>query len=129
MKGAKMKRAIILLALLIAATANSAGSAQTNDRLTAGSLYTLCLNVGGKQGDDADVLCSTYLRGITDAAFIMQSLARRGTRTCLPEESAIELAEARRAFVQWVDAHPETLKNSAGLVATMSLVYSHRCGG
>jgi hypothetical protein len=108
--------------------------AQSSDTFTASALYAACTHSvkdanTPKDKEYLEQLCTTYLRGLTDGLFVMQSLAGKGTRTCLPLNEAIGVQEARMVFESWLRSHPNAVSNSAGLVAAMSLVYSHNCGG
>ena len=54
-----------------------------------------------KTKEDIELLeqiCTGYLRGLTDALFVMQSLADVGQKTCMPKDQAIGVAEAREVF-------------------------------
>jgi hypothetical protein len=127
---ARRKAWIILTAILVASPYSV--QAQSNDKFTASSLYALCSHSvkDANTPQDHEFLektCTTYLLGLTDALFVMQSLASQGTRTCLPTEEAIGIQEARTTFEAYLREHPATATNSAGLVAAMSLVYAHKC--
>ena len=105
---------------------------QSNDTFTAASLYAACTHSvknanTPKDHEFLEQICTTYLRGLTDALFVMQSLASRGTRTCVPTNEAIGIQEARMTFEAYLQSHPSAASNSAGLVAAMSLVYAHAC--
>ena len=78
------------------------------------------------KGHDQQI-CAGYLRGLTDAMYVMQVLAEKGQKTFLPEDRAIGFSEAREVFENYVRSHPQSIANSAGLVAAMSLVVAHRC--
>jgi hypothetical protein len=106
----------------------------SNDTFTASSLYAACTHTvrdanTPKDHEFLEQVCTTYFRGLTDGLFVMQSLASNGTRTCMPSNNAISIQEARVIFEGWLQSHPNVASNSAGLVAAMSLVYAHKCGG
>ncbi len=44
-------------------------------------------------------------------------------------KEAIGVQEARVIFQNWLKSHPSDATDSAGLVATMSVVDAHKCGG
>jgi Ssp1 endopeptidase immunity protein Rap1a len=123
---------VILPVLLDSASLGAAAQSVSNDTFTAGSLYSACThnvsNVKTKEDiESLELICNVYLRGLRDALFVMQSLANRGQRTCLPWEEAIDLTEARRVFQAYLQAHPQSIADSAGLVAAMSLVAAYKC--
>jgi hypothetical protein len=104
----------------------------SNDSFVAASLYSGCTHSvkDARTKADQDFLeqtCTTYLRGLTDALFVMQSLQSRGTKTCLPTDAAITIVEARSVFQAYLANHPKDVGNSAGLIAAMSLVAAHKC--
>jgi Ssp1 endopeptidase immunity protein Rap1a len=104
----------------------------TGDTFRASTLYAACTHsVKGTQQDNEFVeqSCVAYLRGLTDGLFIMQSLANQGTRTCMPTDEAIGVPEARAVFEAWLQGHPSSAANSAGLVAAFAIVNAHKCGG
>lgn len=126
-----MKRLILSVLLAVFSVAAMAQST-SNDTFTAASLYSACThNVSvAKTKEDIEFIeqiCAGYLRGLTDAMYVMQVLAEKGQRTCLPEDRAIGVSEARDVFENYVRSHPQSIANSAGLVAAMSLVVAHRC--
>jgi hypothetical protein len=105
---------------------------KSSDTFRAPSLYAVCTHsvsdaTTAKDHEDLETICTSYLRGLTDALFVMQSLHEQGTRTCLPIDAAISIQDARITFEGWLREHPNTATNSAGLVAAMSLVYAHKC--
>ena len=104
----------------------------SNDTFTAGSLYAVCSHSVAtantpKDHEYLETVCTTYFRGLTDALFVMQSLADQGTPTCMPRNEAIGIQKARVLFETWLRNHPSAANNSAGLVAAMSLVYANKC--
>jgi len=119
-----MKAAAVALALLLSIPC--AAKDKPADKFYAGTLYKVC-SVAAQQSDEADMACATHMRGITDAAWVMQLLANEHKRTCLPKDSPISVSEARRIFKEWIDVHPESGGHSAGLVATTALLHAHRC--
>lgn len=121
-----MKWRIITLALLTGLPVDAYA-----DGFTAAGLRIVCSHAGtetAQERDQSDTVCSAYLLGLTDAMFVMQSLADHGTRTCMPKEIAIGVPEAKRLFENYLGAHPETANNSAGLVAGMAVVNAFKCG-
>ena len=119
-----MKAATVALALLLSIPC--AAKDKPTEKFDAGTLYTVC-SVAAQQSNEADMACATYIRGITDAAWVMQLLANEQKRTCLPKDSPISVSEARRIFKEWIDVHPEAGGHSAGLIATTALLHAHRC--
>jgi hypothetical protein len=119
-----MKAAAVVLAFLLSIP--SAAKDKPPDKFDAGTLNKVC-SVAAQQSDEADMACATYMRGITDAAWVMQLLANEHKRTCLPKGSPISVSEARRIFKEWIDAHPEAGGHPAGLIATTALLHAHRC--
>lgn len=126
LRRSKMKTITIVLALVLF-SAPSGAQNSTHDDFKAGTLYATCFVAASKPGDEADVACTTYMRGITDGIWMMQMMANDHTPTCTPENTPISVADARRAFKQWVDAHPEQQTHSAGLVAAWALVAAYKC--
>ena len=129
-----MNRLASTIAVLCGVAALSANAQEklTHDTFTAASLYAACTHSvsdanTAKDHEYLETVCTVYFRGLTDALFVMQSLADRGTRTCMPRSEAIGIQEARVDFENWLVGHPNTAGNSAGLVAAMSLVYTHKC--
>jgi Rap1a immunity proteins len=126
-----MKR-LVLSALLGSLSVAATAQSTTNDTFTAGSLYSACThNVSdAKTKEDIEFveqICTGYLRGLTDALFVMQSLANVGQRTCMPKDQAISISEAREVFQTYLRARPQDIVHSAGLVAAMSLVAAYKC--
>jgi uncharacterized protein YbjT (DUF2867 family) len=132
-----VKAISLLLALAIPAglaliACTEAGSGTSKDSFVAASLLASCTHSvsdarNQKDKGDLELVCATYFRGLTDAMFVMQALADHGTRTCLPQDEAVGIPEARAVFQTYVRDHPESASNSAGLVATMALVGVHKC--
>lgn len=118
-----MKAATVALALLLSIPCAAQG--KPSDKFEAETLYAVCSGV--QRSHEADMACGIYMRGITDAAWVMQLLANEHKLTCLPKDSPVNVSEALRVFKQWIDAHPEARDRPAGLVATTALVYAHRC--
>jgi hypothetical protein len=126
-----------LAALLIVAPSPihaTGNEPQSHDTFVAASLYAACTHSvkdanTAKDHEYLEESCTTYLRGLTDGLWIMQSLANDKTRTCLPVEEPIGVQEARVTFETWLQGHPGAARNSAGLVAAMSLIYAHKCSG
>jgi Ssp1 endopeptidase immunity protein Rap1a len=119
-----MNAATVALSFLLSIPC--AAKDKPTDKFDAMALYKVC-SVAAQQSDEADMACATYMRGITDAAWVMQLLANEHKRTCLPKDSPISVSEARRIFKEWIDAHPDAGGHSAGLVATTALLHAHRC--
>jgi hypothetical protein len=103
----------------------------STDSFKASSLYMACTHSasGTPDADDKiiDITCEAFLRGLADGLFFMQAAARKGMHTCMPEESPVSQAEARRLFVSWVNAHPDQMVNGAGVVAAVSILTAHKC--
>jgi|SRR6516162_5284519 hypothetical protein len=100
------------------------------DRFTARVLESICSpdqQEPAKAREQAEVVCGTYLLGLTDALFVMQSLARESQRTCMPANTAVAVAEARRIFHDWLVRNPQHAENTAGLVAAMAIVNAYKC--
>jgi hypothetical protein len=126
-----MKPSLIAVVCIFAAL--PARALPSKDTFTAASLYAVCTHTVSdantpKDHEELETICTTYMRGLTDGLFVMQSLEDKGTRTCLPVDAAISVQDARVTFEGWLREHPNTATNSAGLVAAMSLVYAHKCG-
>jgi hypothetical protein len=85
--------------------------------------------VTGTQADHetADLMCTSYFRGLTDALYMSQVFASKGARTCMPDSSPISVSDARDAFEKWLRAHPNALQNSAGLVASWAVLDQYKC--
>ncbi|MGH6879036.1 MAG: Rap1a/Tai family immunity protein [Rhizomicrobium sp.] len=135
-KGKNQMPRFVILTLLAASASVCVDMAAcepvSNDSFVASSLYAACTHSvsDAKTKADQEYLeqtCTTYLRGLTDALFVMQSLQARGTATCLPTDQAISVQEARSVFETYLRDHPQVASNSAGLVAAMSLVAAHHC--
>jgi hypothetical protein len=112
----------------------SANAQTSGDSFTAAALYTACTHSAPDANTEADheyleQLCTTYFRGLTDALFVMQSLADKGTRTCMPVSEPIGIQQARVVFEGFLQSHPNAAKNSAGIVSAMAQVYAHKCSG
>jgi len=128
-----MKKFFVVGALVaIFATSADAqiGGVPSNDSFKAYALYSACTHPPSEKPEDhefAEQTCSTYMRGLTDGLFVMQSFAANKRRTCLPTDTAISNAEARRIFESWLRAHPEAATNSAGMVATFAIVSAYPC--
>ena len=122
----------VVVAILCSPIRTAIAQPVSQDTFVASALYSTCTHsvkdAKTKQDDEfLEQTCTTYLRGLTDALFIMQLLAERGTKTCLPTNEAIGIPEARGVFQTYLQDHPESAANSAGLVASMALVAAHKC--
>jgi hypothetical protein len=112
----------------------SANAETSRDSFTAAALYTACTHSAPDANTPADheyleQLCTTYFRGLTDALFVMQSLADKGTHTCMPANEPISIQQARVVFERFLQSHPNAVENSAGIVSAMAQVYAHKCSG
>jgi hypothetical protein len=125
--GDQMKLPLVLVFLLaLPICANAADVA-----FPASSLQLLCSpapSLSQQDRDNAETVCSAYLMGLTDAMFLMQSLADVRRLPCMPKEVAIGLPEAKRLFQNYLIAHPDTRNNSAALVAGMAIADAFKCG-
>ena len=121
--------AILLFAVLLFATTSSAQQPNktTNDTLTAGLLYQACMTSDATGSDDG--ICNSYFRGLTDALFVMQQMARSQRPTCMPNETAVSIPEARRQFNRWMTIHSDAAAHSAGLIASFAVISSFPCKG
>ena len=102
----------------------------TQDRFTAKVLDSICSpdqQEPAQAREQAEALCGTYMLGLTDALFVMQSLARESQRTCMPTNTAVAVAEAKRIFHDWLVRNPQHAENTAGLVAAMAIVNAYKC--
>jgi hypothetical protein len=120
-----MKATGIILALALLLPANARG-----EGFSAEQLHRVCSGTGAstqQERDAAETACGAYLLGLTDALFVMQSLADRGTRTCMPKEVAVGVPEARSLFENYFKSHPDVGQNSAGLVVGMAVVNAFKC--
>jgi hypothetical protein len=59
--------------------------------------------------------------------FVHDVAAQAGKAGCLPQDAAIGWEDAKRDFLAYLDARPEGLENSAGLVVAFALIASHPC--
>lgn len=118
--------ALVTAALAVSAFASAhAANSATNDNLTAGMLYTSCLQLDAAGSDDG--LCNMYFRGLTDGLFVMEQMNLSHKPTCMPDNTAVDVAGARRYFNRWMATHPQNAGNSAGLIAAMSVIYAFPC--
>ena len=109
-----MKRTTASIAVLIFGmhSAHAQGSVQQpNNRFTAASLYAACMHSvsDAKTPQDHEYLeqfCTAYFRGLTDALFVMRSLADQRIPTCMSVKEAIGVQEARVIFQNWLKSHP-----------------------
>ena len=103
----------------------------STDSFKASALYTACTHSGNgaPNADDKfnEETCDRYLLGLTDALFIMQVVSRKSLQTCMPEQSSITPADARKIFVSWFKAHPDEAVHSAGIVAVHSILNAYEC--
>jgi hypothetical protein len=103
----------------------------SHDTFKAQDLYLACTapNADGKSADgfSFDAFCNAYIRGLTDGLFLRKAFADGGKGKCLPADTPIPNGEARADFIAFVSAHPEALKNSAGVVATAAIIAAHPC--
>jgi hypothetical protein len=124
---------VIALFLAIAVGAEPAiADAISNDSFAAGSLYAACTHsakdaVTKQDHDTLEQICTLYLRGVTDALFVTQSIHNRGIPTCLPADQAVSVQDARVSFEAYLTKRPQDASNSAGLIATMAIVTAHAC--
>ena len=106
--------------------------AQTQDSFSAAMLFSACAGptpdvVTKDARANFENICNAFLRGITDAVFVMQSLQANGTKTCFALDQPISVDVARATFLAYLREHPKALQNAAGLVAAMSLIWSNPC--
>ena len=123
---------VALLATFVFCAGAVAQTSITTDSLDASKLYAICNHkVAGtptaKDLSDLDTICVSYFRGLTDGLFMMQSMFDAKMRTCLPTQTAIDVKDAQQAFRAYIEKNPKFLKNSAGLVAAMSLIVANPC--
>ena len=112
---------------------NSAGYAQSggpsNDSFKAKDLYVACnLPPDPKSPDDtAELICDSFIRGLTDGLFMMKSFTDAQKAGCLPSDGALSIAEARAEFEAFFLKHQDMADNSAGLVAVAGIMLAHPC--
>lgn len=131
-KPVRLMKHLVLSALLGSLPVAAMARTTSNDTFTGRSLYSACTHNVSDANTKEDIefieqICTGYLRGLTDALFVMQSLTNVGQKTCLPRDQAISVAEAREVFQTYLRGHPQAISNSAGLVAAMSLVAAYKC--
>jgi hypothetical protein len=123
----RMKTVAALIGFGVLCGSAVAQNAVTNDPLTAGMLYSVCLASDATGSNDG--LCDIYFRGLTDGLFVMEQMSLIGQRACMPEKEAIGAADARRMFNRHMTAHPEDAGHSAGLITAMAVIRSFPCRG
>jgi hypothetical protein len=119
-------------AVVVMLACGNARAAVSNDTFKAEALYAACNGIlppGSTQADreEAETICAVYFRGLTDGLYVMQSLASKGWRICMPPDQPISVPEARAFFEKWLRQHPEAWQNATALVASMPLVTSYEC--
>jgi hypothetical protein len=121
-----MRKLLAIITVLASlTTAAQANNAVTNDDLTAGKLYTSCVQLDAVGSDDG--LCNMYFRGLTDALFVMAQMNLSHRPTCMPENTAIDVAEARRIFNRYMATHSGAAQHSAGLMAAFAIFEAYPC--
>ena len=87
------------------------------------SLYTLC----AAKADAANILCTTYIMGVTDTWMYLQSRDDMPAmpRTCIP--GGLTMEALRFEFVAYVDLHQEALDYDADQVVAAMELEAHRC--
>jgi hypothetical protein len=103
----------------------------STDTFKASSLDFACTR-GGREGSPhdreiAEQTCIAYLRGLSDGLFVMQLVASRGKRVCLPNETPVPILDTRRIFQQYLTNHPKEAVNSATVVVSFALFEAYKC--
>jgi hypothetical protein len=127
-----MKHASVLSAIMAMTviSASAQGGSPSNDTLKAVTLYSACAHPSGESADThefAEQTCVTYMRGLTDGLFLMQTFVEKKGGVCLPPDQPVSLSDARRIFAAWLPNHPQFATNSAGLVVAAAIADAYKC--
>jgi hypothetical protein len=122
-----MKRLFLLLFVALPEFA----VAQPRDSFTARALISFCEPLPNQPKADlqmSDLLCNTYVHGLTDVMFMMHALVDASMKPCMPKDQAIDLSEARHIFSAYLTKHPQLADNSAGVVMGWAIHDAFPCG-